>query len=273
MTTSTPFFNPHQQLNEVVLVGLGGTGSQWARAIARIAYDLRRRRQHVPIIRFVDPDRITEANCGRQMFVPSEIGQFKAEVLARRFNLAMGLSISWHNEPFNATQHTGRYGTVLCGAVDNHLARQEMAKVSGILIDSGNHQASGQVCIGNSSDAKLIRQRVRKDEFDYLPNVALLFPEMLEPDPEETTTVPAPSCAELVEQGSQRLLINDLMGSIAAEYTYKLLNHLPITTFLTYVDLDVLAMRSIQISRQEVLARLPKQPKVAQRTQVEADLN
>lgn len=261
MTATTPFFNPHQQLTDVVLVGLGGTGSQWARAIARIVYDLRRRRQHVPAIHFVDPDKIDESNVGRQMFVHQEIGQFKAEVLARRFNLAMGLSITWHNEPFDAVQHSGRYGTVLCGAVDNHLARRELAKATGIWIDAGNHQANGQVCIGNSRDAKLIRQHVRKDEFDYLPNAALLFPALLESDPEEAPAVPAApaaSCADLVERGTQRLLINDLMGSIAAEYTYKLLNRLPITSFLTHVDLDVLAMRSIQISREEVLARLPK---------------
>ena len=260
MTATTPFFNPHQQLTDIVLVGLGGTGSQWARSICRIVWDLRRRRQHVPTIHFVDPDKIDESNVGRQMFVIQEIGQYKAEVLARRFNLAMGLNIVWHNEPFDAKQHCGRYGSVLCGAVDNHLARRELAKAANaIWIDSGNHQASGDVCIGNSSDVKLIRQHVRKDEFDYLPNAALLFPALLEPDPEESTAPgPAASCATLVEQGSQRLLINDLMGSIAAEYTYKLLNHLPITTFLTYVDLDVLAMRSIQVCRQEVLVRLPE---------------
>ena len=145
-------FNPHQQINEVVLVGLGGTGSQWARGLARIVYDLRRRRQHVPALRFVDPDRVEARNCGRQMFVENDIGQFKAEVLARRFNLAMGLSITWHNEPFNAEEHVGRCGTLLCGAVDNHLARAELARVNGCLwIDAGNHATggSGQVVIGN----------------------------------------------------------------------------------------------------------------------------
>jgi len=257
VTTTTPFFNPHQQLNDIVLVGLGGTGSQWARSICRIVYDLRRRRQHVPSIHFVDPDKIEASNVARQMFVEQEIGQFKAQVLARRFNLAMGLSITWHNEPFDATQHGGRYGTVLCGAVDNHFARRELAKATGIWIDAGNHQANGQVCIGNCSDAKVVRQHVRKNEFDYLPNAALLFPALLEPE-DEPAVAPDLSCADLVERGTQRLLVNDLMGSIAAEYTYKLLNHLPITTFLTYVDLDVLAMRSIPISHQEVLARLPQ---------------
>jgi hypothetical protein len=68
--------------------------------------------------------------------------------------------------------------------------------------------------------------------------------------------VPAASCAVLVESGDQRLLVNDFVASIAAEYTFKVLNRLPITTFVTYLDIDVLSMRSIPISREELLARL-----------------
>jgi hypothetical protein len=72
----------------------------------------------------------------------------------------------------------------------------------------------------------------------------------------EEPPVPAASCAVLVESGDQRLLVNDFVASIAAEYTFKVLNRLPITTFVTYLDIDVLSMRSIPISREELLARL-----------------
>src|SRR5258708_1401940 len=138
-----PVFNFHQNVSEIVLVGCGGTGAVWARAIARIVYDMARRRQHVPAISFVDGDRVEEKNCGRQMFVPAEIGQFKAEGLARRFNLALGLPSHWHNEPFDAQKHIPNYGTLLGGAVGNHLARAEMAKVKGLWIDARNEQAYG----------------------------------------------------------------------------------------------------------------------------------
>src|SRR5258708_2641255 len=143
-------FNPDNNLSEIVLVGLGGTGSQWARSICRIVYDLRRRRQHIPAIRFVDPDKVEDKNVGRQMFTQADVGHYKAEILARRFNLAMGLNISWHNEPFDAEKHTRGYGTLLCGAVDNHLARIELARARGVWIDSGNAVSSGQVVIGCS---------------------------------------------------------------------------------------------------------------------------
>jgi hypothetical protein len=46
------------------------------------------------------------------------------------------------------------------------------------------------------------------------------------------------------------------MANVAAEYTFKVLNRLPITTFITFLDIDVLVMRSIPVCREEVLARL-----------------
>src|SRR5258708_6950449 len=122
-------FNPHQQISEIVLVGLGGSGSQWARSIARTVYHLREHRQHLPAIRFVDPDIVETKNIGRQMYTSSDVGQYKAELLAKRFNAALGLNIVWYNEKFDAERHTARYGTLVCGAVDNHEARRELARV------------------------------------------------------------------------------------------------------------------------------------------------
>jgi PRTRC genetic system ThiF family protein len=251
-------FSPDNRFSEIVLVGLGGTGSQWARTLCRIIYDLRRRRQHVPQIRFIDPDRIEEKNVGRQMFSPSDIGTFKAETLARRFNLALGLGIIWHNEPFDATKHARSYGTLLCGAVDNHAARIELSKAqNAVWVEAGNHATAGSVIIGNSNDKKAVVREIKAGRFHYLPTATALFPSLLEPEP---TSEPQPtsnlSCADLIEQGTQHLLINDLMGSIAGEYTFKLLNRVPVQSFMTFVDTDSLSMRSIPITRDDLLAYL-----------------
>ena len=86
-------FDFHQQLSEVVLVGCGGTGSQVARTLCRIIYDLRRRGHHTPSIKFVDPDFVEAKNVGRQMFTESCVGKNKAKTLASKFNVAMGLNI------------------------------------------------------------------------------------------------------------------------------------------------------------------------------------
>lgn len=62
------------------------------------------------------------------------------------------------------------------------------------------------------------------------------------------TAPPEASCAERVAQGFQHLLINDLMATAAAHYTYKLLYHEPITTHITFLDGECLAMRSQPIT-------------------------
>lgn len=244
-------FDFHQAISEVVLCGCGGTGSQVARTLCRVIFDLRRRGHHTPTLKFVDPDLVEAKNVGRQMFTNADLGKPKAAVLSTRFNLAMGLNITAYIEPFDAEKHTSRYGTLVVGCVDNHLARIELSKARGIWLDCGNERTSGQVCVGNTSTLADVQRCIKSGQFTHLPNAGLLFPSLLElaPTPEPS---PAPlltaSCADLVEAGDQALIVNDMVGIVAGEYIYKLLNRLPVTTFLTYVDTESLSMRSVPIT-------------------------
>ncbi|MCA9896042.1 MAG: ThiF family adenylyltransferase, partial [Anaerolineae bacterium] len=86
-------FDPHLYLREIVLVGCGGTGSQLARAVARMIYSMKAARQSVPRVCFIDPDVVELPNVGRQLFTHAEVGLHKAEALAWRFNYSLGLSI------------------------------------------------------------------------------------------------------------------------------------------------------------------------------------
>src|SRR5206468_1373093 len=120
-------FDPNLHIEKVTIVGLGGTGAQIARHVARIVYDMRRSRLHTPQIIFIDPDVIEMKNVGRQLFTEAEVGQNKAVALMRRFNCALGLDIVAIPEAVSAEQHFERYGSnLLIGAVDNHSARQEL---------------------------------------------------------------------------------------------------------------------------------------------------
>ena len=81
-------FEPRHAINHVVLVGVGGTGSALARSIARILYDMGRRGMHTPRYTLIDPDTVEQKNVGRQAgFAPADIGQNKALLLSKRFNL------------------------------------------------------------------------------------------------------------------------------------------------------------------------------------------
>lgn len=255
-------FDPDMHLKNIVIVGLGGTGSQLSRSVSRMLYDMRSRNLTIPHLTFVDPDRVEAKNVGRQMFTVADIGQYKAECLARRFNRALGLDITWYNEAFDPNKNTESYYSrpqhLLCGAVDNHEARRALAAADGVWLDCGNHFSSGQVVIGTTDEALLIQNALahlnKENQLRVLPNAALVFPQLLEP---EETRQPELSCAELVELGEQHLLINDLVATVAAQYVFKLLHRQPITSFLTYVDLDGLTMRSVPITSEDIRAYVP----------------
>ena len=256
-------FDPNLYLKTVTIVGLGGTGSQVARSAARILYDMKVRRMHTPQLVLIDGDTIEMKNVGRQLYTAADVGQSKAHVLMRRFNCALGLNTVGIAEPLNAEKHFERHsGGIVIGAVDNHLARQELSRVrNAVWIDCGNHHAAGQVCVGNTDDRELMLRHLDKKDrkYPYLPNAALVFPQLLEPEPPAPQPVQPLSCAELVEEGSQHLLINDWVAVVAAQYLYKLLHRQPISSFLSYLSSDGIGVRSVPITKDELSAYLRRE--------------
>jgi tRNA A37 threonylcarbamoyladenosine dehydratase len=89
-------FDPHFHPREIVLVGVGGTGSHLARAIARIIAHMQALRMTVPSLTLIDPDTVEERNVSRQLFSPAEIGMNKAEAIAQRLSCALGLRLVKH---------------------------------------------------------------------------------------------------------------------------------------------------------------------------------
>ncbi len=231
----TTIFDPNMYLKTVMIVGCGGTGAAVARIVARILYDLKRSRRHTPDLVLVDPDIVEPKNIGRQLFSHSEAGRYKAEAIARRLNFALGLDVAWINAPLDARRHDDRYGgRVVISCVDNHEARREIHQMKGVLIASGNHKTTGQVCIGNTNDPELVQHDFGKATCRHLPKEGLLFPDLLQPEP--MTAQPVVSCAEQIESGEQSLLVNDWQANVIGGYVYKLLHRQPITSFLTFID-------------------------------------
>ncbi|MBI5928204.1 MAG: PRTRC system ThiF family protein [Chloroflexi bacterium] len=253
-------FNPHLHLREMVIVGAGGTGAQIARSVARMMYDMRRAQLDPPLLRLIDPDSVTEKNVGRQLFTAADVGQPKAVVLMRRFNLALGLDVSAVVEPFEAERHlTSRHhsSVLLIGAVDNERARQQLAAAEGVLwLDCGNFTNAGQVVLGNTGQRERVLQQLAANTpvYRYLPNAALLFPQLLEPEPPVVPSLL--SCADLMAVGEQGLVVNDLIAAIASQYIWKLLYRQPIQSFASFIDGDSLAVRSPMICRDELLPYL-----------------
>lgn len=176
-------------------------------------------------------------------------------------NLALGLDAAWITEPVNADKHFDRSGSVVISCVDNHLARRELSRIAGnhVFIMAGNHRFSGQVCIGNVSDRAKMMQHIDGNEgkYAYLPHESLLFPQLLELEPEDKTQSEPMSCAEAVLAQEQAMLINDWMSCLIGNYLYALLYRRPITSFLSFVHCDeMVTTRNVPINREELLVYL-----------------
>ena len=149
----TATFDPNIHLRTLALVGVGGTGASTARILARILYAMQRARQHTPALVLIDPDRVEEKNIGRQaLFAPADIGQFKAECVARRLNAALGLDIGWIPDALDPERHADRFGsTLIISCVDNHVVSQSGCS-------SGSRGVAGYLKVGARFVSKWLHQ-------------------------------------------------------------------------------------------------------------------
>jgi PRTRC genetic system ThiF family protein len=243
----------------IVQVGVGGTGSWLALSLARLVYHARQKGQVMRLV-LVDPDVIEPANVGRQAFCSGEVGCNKAESMALRLNLALGLDITAVAAPFTAEmmswvyrqhqeqhQHSRRRTRfVLVGAVDNHLARRELAEAVSLgdghvwAVDCGNARSNGQVLVGNLTDLDQLRLD-RLGLCTGLPSPYIQEPGLLEPDPEDE---PALSCAHLTLREEQSLLINAQVAAVAAQLVYDLAVTRTVRQYAVYFNLEPPTMSS-----------------------------
>lgn len=248
-------FDYPTHIRQIVMVGLGGTGSQLARSVARMVFDMRERRLQIPRLVLVDPDKVERKNVGRQMFTVADIGKYKATLLASRFNKALGLDILALPRRFNPKmlKHQQRE-TLLIGCVDNPEARRAMAETKSLWLDCGNHYDTGQVILGNNENLEAVRhafsdkgQRSEAGIIITLPAPHVVFPSLLEPDKPASPT-PELSCADLVARGDQHLFINEYVALAASQYVYRLLHRQPIHSHMSYVSADTGTIKPVLIT-------------------------
>lgn len=150
----------------VNLIGGGGTGSQVLTNLARLDVTLRALGHPGLFVTLYDPDIVTEANIGRQLFGYSDLGLNKANCLITRINNFFGND--WKAVPAfypsnmkDARQEHLANITITC--TDNIKSRIDLWNVLKALpqynytnyqtplywLDFGNTQTSGQVVLGS----------------------------------------------------------------------------------------------------------------------------
>ena len=84
--TDRYLLNPHHPVT-VFVIGAGGTGSQVATNLARMSIALQALGHPGLHVTVFDPDTVTEANIGRQLFSESELGLNKGNAIRQEHQI------------------------------------------------------------------------------------------------------------------------------------------------------------------------------------------
>lgn len=247
-----PYVIPATPGVTIALVGCGGTGSHLAQSLARLAAHCHDTGGPAVQLVFVDGDTVEAKNVGRQLFSAADVGKNKAQVLAARFSAVFGLRIVAIPEMLAEAQISAPRETfgLIVGAVDGAVGRQAIGRHFTtpapwrLWLDCGNHESSGQVCVGSALEARELHQVIGAGLCRKLPAPSLVYPELLKDAPKKKRA----DCAAAMEDNAQSLMVNQTMAAIAAQYVYQIVVKRRLTTFRTAIDIESLAMRSDPIT-------------------------
>ena len=213
---------------KIVMLGAGGTGGHIAPHLYRLLYSLDRP------VRFIicDGDVVEKKNLVRQNFIPADLGENKAKVLAERYSTVFGMEteyvpdyiesedrlkklitpMEWRRGPFSERPVWDQ--VILIGAVDNNRSRQLCPKVfyearDLVYIDSGNGKHTGQVVCGIRSGGRTFYRPVGK-----------VYPDVLEQTDKFPTEL---SCAEASVSSPQSITANVTAATVVVDMIYNIL--------------------------------------------------
>ncbi len=235
----------------VNLIGCGGTGSQVLTTLARIDHALFKFGHPGLHVVVYDPDEVTEANLGRQLFSQPDLGLNKANVLVTRNNRFFGLS--WVSMPvvFERKVHSGANITITC--VDNVKSRvsynehfkdvrvqQNDQEQEYYWLDFGNGRNTGQIVLGS---CEIEQPEVDgKVAINKLPTVAQYF-DLTQINEKES----GPSCSLAEALSKQDLFINSTLAQLGGALLWKLLSTGSIDYRGVYLNLETMNVNPIKL--------------------------
>jgi PRTRC genetic system ThiF family protein len=270
--TAEYIINPSHPVT-VNVIGCGGTGSQVLNSLARMNHALKALGHPGLFITAYDPDKVTAANMGRQLFSPADIEGFKCIALIGKINRFFGTD--WDACP-ELYSEVSRSANITISCVDTAEARK---KIKAILfskdskpkeprvptqygyvgsrsqryqpyelpyywMDFGNMMDRGQVVIGTT---RAITQPV-SSEFNCiktLPTIDKLHPDIFR---KSKSTDQGPSCSLAEALQKQDLFINTNLANMGLAILWKMFKDLRIFYNGCYINLETLSVNPIKIS-------------------------
>jgi PRTRC genetic system ThiF family protein len=231
----------------VNLIGCGGTGSQVLTTLSRMSHTLIALGHPGLHLTTFDPDNVSEANLGRQLFSESDVGLNKAVLLTSRINRFF--STAWDavpdlykNEPANIIITCVDNIKSRIDIADNFLFGQNKERDYNRLIywlDFGNTKNAGQVVLGSSGD---IEQPQSKKYIPVakLPCITERF-DLTKID--EKDSGPSCSLTEAIKQ--QDLFINSTLANVGSKILWKLFRDGMTDQAGVFLNMDTMKMNPI----------------------------
>ncbi len=240
----------------VCVIGAGGTGSQVLSNLARIDVTLRALNHPGLFVTVYDPDEVSAANIGRQLFGGADLGLNKGVCLVTRINRFFGCDWRAEPRPYPTDVKNGDLHNITITCTDNAASRIELWEnlkkyrntkhtdhaTPLYWMDFGNSPASGQVILGNVR--KHIKQP-RSEKFkavETLLNVTELFDLSTVKDEDS-----GPSCSLAEALEKQDLFINSTLAQLGCGLIWKLFRNGNIEHHGLYLNLDTMKVNPIAV--------------------------
>lgn len=252
--TESSLLSPQHPVT-IYLIGCGGTGSQVLNNLARTHKALTMLGHPGFHVTVFDNDIVTEANLGRQLFAPSELGLNKATALVTRVNRFFGLQ--WQSKPqrYNLT-NTIIDCNIIITAVDNVNVRLQVGKLykgrrspsshsadktNYYWLDIGNSKATGQIVLGTRGYIE--QPKKTTNTVSFLPSITELFPDLKKHEDKDKT----PSCSLAEALAKQDLFINSIIAQYAVNMIWKMFREASINYHGLFINLESMSTNPIKL--------------------------
>ena len=245
--------DPTHQLS-VSLVGVGGTGSQVLTSLGRMNYALRKLGHAGLHVKAYDSDVVTEANCGRQLFSPIEVGRNKAEVMITKLNTFFGTA--WESIP-EMYSEPSEHANIVISCVDTVVSRMTIKRnlelndhrstygydmyTNYYWLDFGNSQTTGQVILGTIRDVSACK---KKGNVGKLRCVTDFFDLANAKDKDS-----GPSCSLAEALRKQDLFINSTLAQIGMAIMWKMFTKGVLDVHGAFLNLDTMKVNPIKVDK------------------------
>lgn len=257
--TDTYLLSPHHPVT-IFVIGAGGTGSQVITNLARMNMALQAMGHPGLHITVYDPDIVTEANIGRQLFCEPELGENKAIALVTRINQFFGYTWNAENCCYpsrgNRNKDSRSLANIIITCTDNVRSRLDLwqflknhreinlnnEKTPLYWMDFGNTQNTGQVLIGN------IRNKISQptsDKYIPMPKMNVITEEVSYSTIKEKDSDPSCSLAEALRK--QDLFINSMLAQVGCDILWKMFREGRTMHRGAYVNLTTLRVNPIPV--------------------------